>query len=151
MSARLSLSKASPDALKAMRALNAFVESCGIEKPLLELVKVRASQINGCAFCLKLHIDVARRHGETDDRLHLLSAWREATFYSERERAALAWTEALTEVAEGGVPTALFDEARRQFSEAELVNLSIAVALINSWNRLMVAFAVPPGTDTREI
>lgn len=151
MSARLSLTQAAPEALKAMRALNAYVEGSGLEKPLLELIKIRASQINGCAFCLKLHIGLARQLGESDDRLFLLNAWRETTLYSERERAALAWTEALTEVAEGGVRDDLYAEARRHFGEAELVNLSVAVSLINAWNRLMVAFAVPPDVDRAAI
>lgn len=151
MSARLSLAKAAPEALKAMRALSAFVDGCGLEKSLLELVKIRASQINGCAFCLKMHIDLARKLGESDDRLFLLSAWHETPLYSARERAALAWTEALTRIADGGVADALYAQAREHFSETELANLSVAVSLINSWNRLMIAFAVPPAVDASAI
>jgi AhpD family alkylhydroperoxidase len=138
------MAKAAPEALKAMRALNAYIEGCGLEKPLLELVKIRASQINGCAFCLKLHIGIARKLGENEDRLFLLNAWRETPLYTERERAALAWTEALTRLGEHGIADALYQEARRHFTETELVNLSVAISLINGWNRLMVAFAVPP-------
>lgn len=151
MTSRLSLSKAAPEALKAMRALNAYVEGCGLEKSLLELVKIRASQINGCAFCLKLHLDIARKLGESDDRLFLLSAWHETPLYSERERAALAWTEALTLIADGGVSDTLYAQARQHFSETELANLSVAISLINSWNRLMVGFAVPPTVDVSAV
>jgi len=140
--------KANPQALSAMLALQEHVNRCGLEAPLLELVKTRASQINGCAFCLDMHTKDARAGGETEQRLYLLSAWREAPFYSERERAALAWTEALTRI-EHGVPEDDYRLAREQFTERELVDLSIAVIAINGWNRLAIPFHTPAGTYHR--
>jgi len=140
--------KANPRALAAMRALQEHVNRCGLEAPLLELVKTRASQINGCAFCVDMHTKDARAGGETEQRLYLLSAWREAPFYSERERAALAWTEALTRI-ERGVPEDDYRLAREQFTERELVDLSIAVIAINGWNRLAIPFHTPAGTYHR--
>ena len=119
-----------------MAGLQAYVDQSGLERSLLELVKIRASQINGCAFCLVMHTNEARQHGETDDRMHLLNAWREAPVFSERERAALAWAEAVTLVAEGHVPDEVYEQARKQFSEKELVDLTLAVVAINGWNRL---------------
>ena len=140
MSTRIDYSKASPAAFRAMFGLEKYVHGCGLEAPLLELVKMRASQINGCAFCLDMHSKDARAAGETEQRLYLLSAWREAPFYTERERAALAWTEALTLVSEDHVPDEVYDEVRGHFSEKELVDLSLAVVAINGWNRLAVGF-----------
>ncbi|HEX5353463.1 MAG TPA: carboxymuconolactone decarboxylase family protein [Rhodanobacteraceae bacterium] len=145
MPQRINYTKASPDALKAMRGLQAHVDNCGLEHPLLELVKMRASQINGCAYCLDMHSKDARAAGETEQRLYLLDAWREAPFYSERERAALAWTEALTRIPENDVPDALYDEVRKQFSDKELVDLSLAIIAINGWNRLAIPFRSEPG------
>lgn len=145
MSQRLDYHIKSPDGFKAMLGLHAHVDGCGIEHSLLELVKTRASQINGCAYCLDMHSKDARAAGETEQRLYLLDAWREAPFYSPRERAALAWTEALTLIAGRQVPDALYDEVRAHFSEKELVDLSLAIVVINGWNRLAIPFRSEPG------
>ena len=145
MSQRLDYGKASPHGLAAMLNLQKHVENCGLEHSLLELVKMRASQINGCAYCLDMHSIDARAAGETEQRLYLLNAWREAPFYSDRERAALAWTEALTRIAGNEVPDALYEEARKHFSEKELVDLSLAIIAINGWNRLAIPFRSEPG------
>ena len=143
MQARLNPSAASPDAYKAVLALNTYVQNCGLEHSLLELVKIRASQINGCAFCIDMHVKVARKAGESEQRLHLVAAWRESPLFSDRERAALAWTEALTLVAETRAPDEDFEALKAQFSEAEMTDLGVAIGLINVWNRLMVGFRVP--------
>jgi AhpD family alkylhydroperoxidase len=144
MQARLNPYKASPITYKAMMALQSQVNAAGLDPKLFELVKLRASQMNGCAFCLNMHASDARKQGETNERLDLLAAWREAPVYTARERAALAWTEALTRLVEGQVPDAVYDEALRHFSEEELANLTMAVVAINGWNRINVAFRVPP-------
>ena len=140
MEARLNPAKVAPDALKAMRAMHDYVENCGLDHKLLELIKTRASQINGCAFCIHMHTRDARKLGETEERLYLLSAWRESPLYSDRERAALAWTEALTLLAETHAPDDVYEEVRRSFSEEELVRLTVAINMINSWNRFAVGF-----------
>jgi AhpD family alkylhydroperoxidase len=145
MTQRINYPKTSPEVFKAMLGLQETVEKSGLEHPLLELVKMRASQINGCAYCLDMHSKDARAAGETEQRLYLLNAWRESPFYSERERAALAWTEALTRIPENDVPDALYDEVRRQFSDKELVDLSLAIVAINGWNRFGIAFRSEPG------
>lgn len=145
MEARLDYARKSPKGYRAYLSLNRFVEECGLERSLLELVKIRASQLNGCAFCLDMHTIDARAAGETEQRIHLLSAWREAPFYSGRERAALGWTEALTLVSETGAPDEVYEEARRHFSEEEIVNLTWAVVTINGWNRVAIAFRAQPG------
>jgi AhpD family alkylhydroperoxidase len=145
MKPRLDYARLSPDGYRAMLALNKFAETCGLEHSLLELVKIRASQINGCAYCLDMHTIDARAGGETEQRIYLLDAWREAPFYSDRERAALAWTEAVTLVGQTHVPDDVYEEARRHFSEEELVNLTWAVVVINGWNRVAVAFRSEPG------
>jgi len=144
MRERLDYEKASPAGYKAMLGLEQFVKKCGLEHPLLELVKMRASQINGCAFCLKMHSSDARKAGESEERLYLLDAWEEAPVYSPRERAALAWTEALTLITEGHAPDAVYEEARRHFSETELVNLTLAIVAINGWNRIAIGFRSMP-------
>jgi AhpD family alkylhydroperoxidase len=146
MGEHLKYEKAAPGALRAMYSLQKYVEECGLEKSLIELIKTRASQINGCAFCIDMHTKDARANGETEQRLYALSAWRETPFYTDRERAALAWTEAVTLISEGHVPEDIFEQARAQFSDEELVNLTIAVVTINGWNRLSIAFRVPAGT-----
>lgn len=146
MSQRINYIQASPDGFRAMRSLQEHVDNSGLEHPLLELVKMRASQINGCAYCLDMHSKDARAAGETEQRLYLLNAWRESPFYSERERAALAWTEALTLISENDVPDALYEEVRAQFSEKELMDLSLAIIAINGWNRLAIPFRSEPGT-----
>ena len=145
MKARLDPRKAAPQALQAMLGIQNYVNSCGIEHGLLELVKYRASQINGCAWCMDMHTKDARAAGETEQRLYLLSAWRECPFYSERERAALAWTESVTQLADGNVPDEVFAAALAQFSEQELVNLTMAIIAINGWNRINIAFRAVPG------
>jgi AhpD family alkylhydroperoxidase len=125
------------------------VRASGLERSLIELVKIRASQLNGCAFCLDMHTKDARAAGESEQRIYVLSAWRDAPFYSERERTALDWTEALTRLTPDGVPDELYERARKVFNEVELVNLTMAVVAINGWNRLSVAFRSPePGSYT---
>ena len=146
MNARLDFRKASPQADKAISALHAFVRNCGLEHRLLELVKLRASQLNGCAHCIDMHAKELRADGESEQRIYLLDAWRESPFYSERERAALAWTEAVTLVTDGHVPDPVYEQARRAFSEEELVNLTMAVVAINGANRLNIAFRTVPGS-----
>ncbi|MEE4455069.1 carboxymuconolactone decarboxylase family protein [Novosphingobium resinovorum] len=138
-----------PAAIKALYALEGTFKDSGLEFELMELVKIRASQINGCAFCLHMHTTDARAHGMDEYRIHLLAAWRESSLYSHRERAALAWTEALTLVAETGAPDAVYALLAEAFSEAEQVQLTIAIGAINLWNRLQVGFraAHPEGTS----
>lgn len=146
MQSRLNFSTVAPDVYKAMLTLGVCVDQSGLEASLLELVKTRASQMNHCAYCLDMHTKDARAHGETEQRLYTLPAWRETPFFSERERAALAWTEALTNVAESQVPDDVYDVARHHFTENELVHLTLAIITINGWNRLSIAFRVVPGT-----
>ena len=135
---------------QAMLALQAQVEASGLERSLLELVKIRASQINGCAYCIDMHTKDARAFGETEQRIYALSAWREGPFFTPRERAALAWTESLTRVADTHVPDETFEEARGQFDERELVALTFAIVAINGWNRLAVALRAPAGSYQRQ-
>src|ERR1700688_2629871 len=145
MKPRLNAYQAAPDTIKALGALEAHAQGTGLEQSLIELVKTRASQINGCAFCINMHTQDARKHGETEQRLYLLSAWREAPVYSDRERAGLAWTEAVTLISKTHAPDDVYDEVRKHFSEAETVNLTMLIATINAWNRLAISFrAVPP-------
>lgn len=146
MKARMDFRKASPDGAKAIGELHAFIHRCGLERSLLELVKLRASQINGCAHCIDMHTKELRADGESEQRLYLLDAWRESPFYSDRERAALAWTEALTLVTQGHVPDDVYAEARAQFTEQELANLTLAIVAINGANRLNIAFRTVPGS-----
>ncbi len=146
MQQRLSYSKVAPDGTECISKLERYVKNCGLEADLLELVKLRASQINGCAYCIDMHTKDARTHGESEQRLYAVSAWREAPFYSERERAALTWAEAVTKVSEGQVPDDVYDQARKHFSEKELVDLTLAIIAINSWNRLAISFRTPPGS-----
>jgi len=131
---------ANPEIMKAMLALSAAVAKCGLEHSLLELVKIRASQINRCAFCIHMHTTDARKAGESEMRIYMLPAWRESPLYSDRERAALAWTEALTLVAETDAPDEDYALLKAQFSESEQVNLTMAIGVINTWNRLQVGF-----------
>jgi AhpD family alkylhydroperoxidase len=143
---RLEPAKVSPAAYHAMLGLESFVsKSSKLEGSLLELVKMRASQINGCAFSIDMHSKNARMNGETEQRLYALSAWRETTFFTNRERAALAWTEALTLITEGGAPDEVYAEVRKEFGEKELVNLSLAIITVNGWNRLAIGFRKIPG------
>lgn len=145
---RINFKRLVPAAYRAMLALESYVHQSGLEESLLELVKMRASQINGCAYCLDMHSKDARAAGETEQRLYVLPAWREAPFYSEKERAALAWTEAVTLVSETHVPDDVYELARKQFSDEELVNLTMAIVAINGWNRLEVSFRGVPGLYT---
>ncbi len=145
MQSRIDLSKIAPGAMKAMYGLEVYLKKCGLEASLLELVKVRASQINGCAFCIDMHTKDARARGESEQRLYLLDAWRESPFYSERERAALAWTEAVTLITDGHVRDEVYEQARQHFDEPELANLTLAVVAVNGWNRLNISFRVAPG------
>jgi AhpD family alkylhydroperoxidase len=140
MQSRLNFYTAAPDAIKVMRELEDYVRKCGLEHGLMHLIKTRASQINGCAFCVHMHTRDARAAGESEERLYLLSAWRESPLYTPRERAALAWTEALTLVAETGAPDQDYEEARRYFADDELVKLTLLIGAINVWNRLCVGF-----------
>ncbi len=144
MDQRFDLTKASPDGYKAMLGLHAYVQNSGLGLGLLELVKMRVSQINGCAFCIAMHVPLARKHGISEDQLHLLAAWREAPIYSPKERAALAWAEALTRLTDGDVSDKVYSEMCQHFSEKEVGDLSFAVAEINAWNRLMICTRTPP-------
>jgi AhpD family alkylhydroperoxidase len=131
---------------RMMLGLQREVDASGLPPGLLDLVTVRASQINGCAYCIDMHTKDARARGETEQRLYALDAWRETPFFSERERAALAWTEAVTRVADTRVPDEVYEEARRAFPEAELLALTFAVIAINGWNRLCISFRAPAGS-----
>ena len=141
-----SYAKLAPDARAAMMGLEQYVHRAGLDRGLLELVKLRASLMNGCAYCADMHTKVARSRGETEQRLYAVGVWRETPFYSEQERAALAWTEAVTLVSVGHVPDDVYDLARLQFTEKELVDLTLAIVAINGWNRLAIAFKTVPGT-----
>ena len=143
--------KLAPEPLKAMLALEASLQASGLDHGLLELVKLRASQINGCASCIHMHTTDLRKHGESEMRLYMLNAWRESSLYSARERAALAWTDALTRVSETGAPDADYELLKAEFSPEEQVNLTLAIGAINTWNRLNVAFRVAhPAEGARE-
>ena len=147
MNRRVDYSAVAPEGIAALRGVEAYVRGSGLDATLLELVKTRASQINGCAYCIDMHTKDARARGETEQRLYALSAWRETPFFSPRERAALHWTEAVTRIAEhGAIDSSALDAARTQFSEKELVDLTLAVVAINGWNRLAVAFGSVPGS-----
>ena len=146
MQPRMAYAKVAPGVYKTMLALESYLSDCGLEPALLDLVRLRASQINGCAFCIDMHWKDLRAAGESEQRLYELNAWRETPFYTDRERAALAWTEAVTLITEGHVPDEVYAQARAQFSEAELANLTLAVVAINGWNRLAISFRTIPGT-----
>jgi len=146
MAERIDASKVNPGAYRAMFGLEKYVRESGLELSLLDLVKLRASQINGCAYCLDMHWKDARARGESEQRLYSLDAWRETSYYTERERAALAWTEAVTLIAATHVPDELYEQVRQHFREEELVTLTLAVVAINGWNRLAISFRTEPGT-----
>ncbi len=143
MEPRILHSKIAPQGFQAVLKLYEYVKLCGLETSLLDLINVRTSQINGCAYCIDIHSKEARAAGESEQRLYTLSAWREAPFYTDRERAALAWTEAVTLISIDHVPDEVYDEARRYFSEKELVDLTLAVVSINTFNRLSTSFRNP--------
>ena len=146
MQPRMAYAKVAPGVYKTMLALESYLSDCGLERALLDLVRLRASQINGCAFCIDMHWKDLRAAGESEQRLYELNAWRETPFYTDRERAAMAWTEAVTLITDGHVPDEVYAQARAQFSEAELANLTLAVVAINGWNRLAISFRTVPGT-----
>ncbi len=146
-SPRLNPMEVAPDAYAAVAGVERYIQNCGLEPSLIELVKMRASQINGCAFCLDMHSRDARSHGETEQRLYLLNAWREAPGYSERERAALGWTDCLTLVASRGAPDAEYEALTGQFSPVEIANLTTLIGTINLWNRLAIGLRAQPAVD----
>lgn len=146
LGARIDYRKASPEAMRAMAALERFVHSSGLESKLVELVKLRASYLNGCAYCVDVHTKDARVAGETEQRLYSVPVWRETPFFTPRERAALAWAESVTDVGRTGVPDDVYEQARAEFSEAELLALTMAVIAINGWTRLAVSFRTEPGS-----
>jgi AhpD family alkylhydroperoxidase len=146
MKQRLDYAKASPKGFEAMRSLERHVRQSGLDPRLLELVRTRASQLNGCAYCLDMHTKDARAAGETEQRLYALSAWRETPYFDACERAALAWTEAVTRLAEDRVSDETYHEVCQHFDERSLVDLTLAIVAINSWNRLAIAFRKEPGT-----
>ena len=146
METRFNYAKAAPEIYTAMDALDQYLGKCGLDESLLHLVRLRASQINGCAYCIDMHWKDLKSVGETDQRLYGLDAWEESPYYSDRERAALAWTEAVTNVKEGHVPDSVYEQVREFFPEKELADLTLAVTAINSWNRLNIAARTVPGT-----
>jgi AhpD family alkylhydroperoxidase len=145
MEARLDYAKASPEAFKAMLQMEGVVRRSGIDPKLLELIKIRASQMNGCAYCIDMHTKDARFKGESEQRIYSLDAWRETPFYTAKERAALAWTEAITNIQVGHAPDAVYQELSENFSEEERVNLTLAITTINAWNRIAIGFRLVPG------
>lgn len=145
MNPRYEAAKLSPLGYKSLLDLERYLDNCGLEIPLLHLLKFRVSQINGCAFCLDMHSKDLRAIGDTEQRLYVLNAWREAPFYTDRERAALAWAEAVTLAATTHIPDEVYEEARRQFSEKEISDLTLAVAAINAWNRIAISSRAQPG------
>ncbi len=145
MEPRIDARRHAQEAQKAMFALEEYIAACGLEHKLIHLMKMRASQINGCAYCIDMHSKDARALGETEQRLYELDAWRETPFYSEKERAALAWTEAITLVSETHVPESVYEEVRKYFNEKEIVDLTFVVTTINAWNRLAIALRAVPG------
>lgn len=145
MKPRLNFAQAAPEAYRNMLAMEKYLHSSGLEHGLLHMIKLRASQLNGCAFCIDMHWKDARALGESEQRLYGLDAWEESPYYTDRERAALAWTEALTRITDGHVPDAAFTAAKAAFSDKELTDLSWAIAIINAWNRVAIAFRAPAG------
>lgn len=150
MPQRLNPQAIAPDALAALLGVETYITKSGLDPNLVLLVKTRASQINGCEYCLHMHTEEARAHGETEARLYLLDAWHESALYSPRERAALDWTEALTNIATSRAPDDVYAEVRRHFSEKELIDLSIAIAMINAWNRLAIGMRMVHPSDLRK-
>lgn len=144
MSTRIDYYKVAPEAVKAMLELEKFVNQCGLEKSLIELVKLRASQINGCAYCIDLHVADAVKHGESQRRLHAVSVWRDTPFFTPREQAALAWTEVVTLISTTHAPDEIYQQVTQNFNEKEVVNLTMAIITINSWNRLSISFGKTP-------
>ena len=148
---RVDVPKIAPNARVALLAVQTYVDECGLEPLLLELVKVRASQLNGCAHCLDMHTKDARAMGETEQRLYAVAAWDEAPFFTERERAALAMTEAVTNISTNKVPDAVYESVRKHFTEKELVDLTMAIIAINSWNRMAITFRAVAGDHVPDV
>lgn len=146
MGDRLKYMKVDPTAIGGLQEMENYIEQSNLDKSLVHLIKIRASQINGCAYCIDMHTKESRHIGETEERIHGLIAWRETPFYTERERSALAWTETLTLISENSVSDELYDELLEEFGEKELLSLTTLVMAINSWNRLAIAFKVEPGS-----
>jgi AhpD family alkylhydroperoxidase len=146
MNQRIHYQNVAPEALQTLYALEKYVRKSGLEPALIDLVKLRASQLNGCAYCVDMHSKDLRAAGESEERIFTLPVWRESPFYTDRERAAPAWTEALTNIQDGHAPGDVYAWARQQFSEKELVDLTMAIIAINGWNRLAISFRVPAGT-----
>jgi AhpD family alkylhydroperoxidase len=146
MQSRLEIQRIAPQAYRAMAGLESYVRNSGLEPALVLLVKLRASQMNGCSFCIDMHTKDARADGESEQRLYALVAWRETPFFTDRERAALAWTEELTLISENHAPDSIYEDVRQRFTEEELVNLTMAIVTINGWNRICVGFRKVPGT-----
>jgi AhpD family alkylhydroperoxidase len=146
MEPRLNLTDVAPDGYRALLGLETYVRRSSLEKSLYELVKIRASQLNGCAYCIDMHTKDARAAGETEQRLYCLSAWRECPFYTDRERAGLEWAEAVTLVHDGQVPDDVYDRVRPHFTDKELADLNFAVVVINAWNRVAIPFRAVPGS-----
>jgi AhpD family alkylhydroperoxidase len=145
MTPRLDFRKFNPEPLQAMLAMEKYIAGCGLDHKLVHMLKLRASQINGCAYCIDMHSIDARAAGETEQRLYALDAWRETPFFDERERAALAWVEAVTLVSQTHVPDSLYEETRKHFSEQEILDLTYLTATINAWNRLAISMRAVPG------
>ena len=145
MEGRIAMAKVAPGAYRAMLGLEEYLHQCGLEPSLIDLVKLRASQVNGCAYCIDMHWKDLRALGESEQRLYGLDAWEESPYYSDRERAALAWTEAVTNIRDGHVRDEVYEDVRKHFSEKELADLTLAVAAINAWNRLAISARTEPG------
>ena len=148
MKARINVAAVSPGAYRAMLGLEKYLSECGLEEGLLHLIKLRASQLNGCAYCIDMHWKDARALGETEQRLYGLNAWEESPYYTDRERAAFSWTDSLTNLGEGHVPDSVYEAVKPHFSERELADLTLAVVTINAWNRLAIASRTVPGGYT---
>ncbi len=146
MSRRLDYYNQSPDGVKGLLEMEKYIRHSSLEDSLIELVKLRASQINGCAYCMDMHTKDARRHGETEQRLYTLSAWRETDFFTEREQAALEWTEKVTQISFNHINDELYEKMLKHFSEKELIDLTINIIAINGWNRLAISFKTPAGS-----
>ena len=150
MKPRMNIYQVAPDGLKGLMAVEASIEKSGLERGLIEMVKLRASQINGCAYCIHMHVQDAVKHGESHMRLHLLDAWRESPLYTDRERAALNWTESLTRIAQTGAPDADYELLRQHFNEAEIAYLTLLIGAINTWNRVAIGLrAVHPAAERK--
>lgn len=146
MQPRLNPAKVAPNGYAAMVGLEKYLATCGLDHGLIHMLKLRASQINGCAYCIDMHWKDARARGETEQRLYGLAAWEESPYYNERERAALAWTEAVIRVAETHVPDSVFEEVKKHYSEKEIADLTLVLATISAWNRIAIAFRSPAGS-----